>query len=159
MSRTAASSIQSLAREQFDRKLPELQAARDTFRLNTPAHGWIGVIRTLLGMSTHTLARRLKMAQPSLRALEKGELSGTITVASLKRLAQALDADFVYAIVPKKSVGETLHARARELARERVLPVAKSMQLEAQGLTAAQIERRVDEVARDLEQRPRGLWR
>jgi hypothetical protein len=85
--------------------------------------------------------------------------SGTVSLATLRRAAEALDADFVYAVIPRKTVRDTVRARARQLAEERVLPVAKSIQLEAQGLNSEQLERRIEELARDLETRPRELWR
>jgi hypothetical protein len=49
--------------------------------------------------------------------------------------------------------------RAKEVARQRVSPLAKSMALEEQGLTKAQTERQVEELARELEQKPELLWR
>jgi predicted DNA-binding mobile mystery protein A len=110
-------------------------------------------------MSSSALAKRLGIAHTGLLKLEKGERLGTVSLATLRRAAEALDADFVYAVVPRKALRLTVHARARQLAEERALPVAKSMQLENQGLSSEQIERRIEELARDLETRPRELWR
>ena len=90
---------------------------------------------------------------------EASERAGTITLASLRRAAAALDADFVYAIVPRKSLRQTISIRARELAHQRIAPVAHSMRLEAQGLSERELQDQVDELARDLERRPRELWR
>jgi HAMP domain-containing protein len=70
-----------------------------------------------------------------------------------------MDADFVYAIVPRKRLRETVAARAREVALQRIAPIAKSMALEEQGLSKKEIERQVDELARELEMRPDRLWR
>jgi predicted DNA-binding mobile mystery protein A len=151
--------VKSLNREQFDRDLPMLRKLGLELASRTPKTGWIRSIRTLLEMSSPSLARRLNIAHSGLLKLEKGELSGSITLASLRRVAAALDADFVYALVPRKSIGETVRTRAQEVARARVTPVAKSMQLEAQGLTAQQLERRVQDLALELENRPRELWR
>jgi len=78
---------------------------------------------------------------------------------SLPRVADALDADVVYALVPRASIKDAISTRARQIAKQRVGSVAKSMQLEAQGLTPKQIARQVDELARDLETRPKHLWR
>jgi predicted DNA-binding mobile mystery protein A len=110
-------------------------------------------------MSSSGLARRLHIAHTGLLKLEKGEVSGSITLSSLRRAADALDAELVYAIVPRKAVREVIRLRAREIARSRVAPIAKSMQLEAQGLTVEQLEQQVEALARDLEARPRELWR
>jgi predicted DNA-binding mobile mystery protein A len=151
--------LKSLVQEQFDRKLPLLQETARALAIQAPSSGWIRTIRQVLGMSSSALAKRLGIAHTGLLKLEKGERAGTVSLATLRRAADALDADFVYAIVPRKTVRDTLRARAQQLAQERVLPVAKSMQLEAQGLSVEQLKRRIDELAGDLERRPRELWR
>lgn len=152
-------SLKSLSTEQFDRALPALHDAAGSLSRATPTSGWIKALRTLLGMSSSSLARKLGIAHSGLLKLEKGELSGSISLRTLRRVANAMEADLVYAIVPRRPVAETIRARAREVARQRVASVAKSMQLEAQGLTSEQVERRVDDLARTLETRPRELWR
>lgn len=153
------SSLKSLSREQFDRALPNLQNAARNLLERMPASGWIKSLRTLLGMSSSSLAHKLGIAHSGLLKLEKGELSGSITLGSLRRVADAMNADVVYAIVPRRQVAEAIHDRARHIARERVTSVAKSMQLEAQGLNSKQFERQVEDLARALETRPRELWR
>jgi predicted DNA-binding mobile mystery protein A len=151
--------LKTFSQEQFDRKLPQLQKAARSLALEAPQSGWIRTIRQVLGMSSSALAKRLGIAHTGLLKLEKGERLGTVSLATLRRAAEALDADFVYAVVPRKALRLTVHARARQLAEARALPVAKSMQLENQGLSSEQIERRIEELARDLETRPRELWR
>jgi|ERR1700732_1060561 len=148
-----------LSASQIDRKLPALRGAAQTFARATSAAGWIRVLRESLGLTAAAFARRLKIAQQNVVKLENSERAGTITLASLRRAAAALDADFVYAIVPRKSLRETISARARELAQERVAPIAHSMRLEAQGLANRELQDQIEELARDLERRPRELWR
>jgi predicted DNA-binding mobile mystery protein A len=148
-----------LSASQIDRKLPALRSAAQTFARATSAAGWIRVLRESLGLTAAAFARRLKIAQQNVVKLENSERAGTITLASLRRAAAALDADFVYAIVPRKSLRETISARARELAQERVAPIAHSMRLEAQGLANRELQDQIEELARDLERRPRELWR
>lgn len=144
---------------QIDRKLPRLRKAADLFVASAPASGWIKAIRQSLGLTAAAFGRRLKVRQQSIDDLERSERAGTITLASLRRAAAALDADLVYAIVPRHRLRDAISARARQLARERIAPVAHSMRLEAQGLSEAEIAEQVDELARDLERRPRDLWR
>jgi predicted DNA-binding mobile mystery protein A len=151
--------LKTLSQEQFDRKLPQLQETARALATHAPSSGWIRTIRHVLSMSSSALAKRLGIAHTGLLKLEKGERMGTVSLATLRRAAEALDADFVYAIVPRKTVRDTVRARAQQLAQERILPVAKSMQLEAQGLSAEQLKRRIEELATDLETRPRELWR
>jgi predicted DNA-binding mobile mystery protein A len=101
----------------------------------------------------------MRLAQQSVVQLEKNERAGAITLASLRRAAEALDAEFFYAIIPRRPLREMISERAQQVARERVAPVAHSMQLEAQGLNHDELQERVMELARELERRPRDLWR
>ena len=66
-----------------------------------------------------------------------------------------MDADFVYAIVPRQPLRTTLGVRAREIAKGRLEPIAKSMALEEQGFTKDQLKRQIDELAQELEKKPK----
>jgi predicted DNA-binding mobile mystery protein A len=147
-----------LAATQLDRKLTVLRDGAVPFR-NAVGTGWIRTLRQALGLSAAALGRRMNLAQQSVAQLEENEKNGAITLASLRRVAEALDAELIYAIIPRKNVRDTISARAKELAKERVASVAQSMQLEAQGISDKELTERVTELARELEQRPRELWR
>ena len=151
-------SVIQTAREQFDRRFGDLRRAADAIRDVTPRAGWIRTVRTLLEMSNRSAAKRLRVSHPTLVNLEKSEESGTITLASLRKAAEALDADLVYAIVPRKKLGHMIGARSLEVAKEQVLPVAKSMSLEQQGVEDSQVRRRINALAEELQKNPRELW-
>jgi predicted DNA-binding mobile mystery protein A len=155
----ALSRTHLLSASQLDRKLPALRQAAAALARAAPTIGWIKALRQSLGLTTVAFARRLQVAQQTVVDLESSERAGTITLASLRRAADALDAQFVYALVPRKSLRRTLSERAHELARQRIAPVAHSMRLEAQGLTEKELAQQIDELARELELRPRELWR
>ena len=110
-------------------------------------------------MSTSALGRRLNLAQQSVVQLERNEKTETITLASLRRVAEALDADLVYAIIPRNNLRESISARSREIATERIAPIAQTMKLESQGLADNELKERIEELARELERHPRELWR
>lgn len=148
-----------LSASQIDRKLPQIREAASLLAASVPSTGWIRALRQSLGLTAVAFGRRLKVKQQSATELEDSERAGTISIASLRRAANALDADFVYAVVPRKNLRETIAARARQLAKERVAPIAHSMRLEAQGLSEKELSEQVEELARDLERRPRELWR
>jgi DNA-binding XRE family transcriptional regulator len=61
-----------------------------------PARPLIKALREALGMSTAQLAKRLGIKQPSLVALEQSQAKGTIELATLQRVAEALDCTLVY---------------------------------------------------------------
>src|SRR5579864_8310933 len=121
-----------------------------------PVRGWIKAIQEALGMSTSQLAVRLKIKQPSLVALEQSEAKGTIELATLRRVSEALDCTLVYALVPNKPLETTLRDRARAFGRRRRAPVEHSMLLEDQKVRAKDGEARLDEIVRETN--PRLFW-
>jgi predicted DNA-binding mobile mystery protein A len=121
-----------------------------------PVRGWIKAVREALGMTTAQLATRLGMKQPSVVALEQSEAKGTIELATLRRVAEALDCTLVYALVPNKPLEATIRDRARAFARRRLGPVEHSMLLEDQSVKGKDAEARLDEIVRETN--PRLFW-
>jgi predicted DNA-binding mobile mystery protein A len=78
----------------MDRTLPIGQVVR-------PAAGWLRTVRDSLGLTLADLARRLNVTPPAVRAFEKAEAEDRITLASLRRVAVAMECDLVYALVPR----------------------------------------------------------
>lgn len=125
-------------------------------RYSPPVKGWIRAIREALGMTAEQLAHRLKVTQPSVVQLEQSEIKGSIELATLRRVADALDCTLVYAFVPKKSLEETVRTRARNFIRRRRAPVEHSMLLEDQKVQGKAEEARLDEVIREMS--PSRFW-
>jgi predicted DNA-binding mobile mystery protein A len=121
-----------------------------------PVRGWVKAIREALGMSTSQLAKRAGVRQPSIVALEQSEAKGSIELATLRRIAEALDCKLVYALVPNKPLEQTVRDRARLFARRRLDPIEHSMALEDQKAPRRDTEALVDEVLRETN--PRRLW-
>ena len=141
------------ARVHLDERLKEF---RPVSRFTPPVKGWIRAIRDALGMTAEQLANRLGVKQPTLHKLEQSEVKGSIELATLRRVAAALDCTLVYAFVPKQSLEETVRARARSFTRRRFVPVEHSMLLEDQKVEGKAEEERVDEVLRET--RLSKLW-
>ena len=87
------------SRANLDGRFKEFGAVR---RYTAPARGWIKAVREALGMTTAQLAKRIGVKQPSVVAIEQSEAKGTIELATLRRVAEALDCTLVYAFVPNK---------------------------------------------------------
>ena len=121
---------QTLRRRQLDRLLAT-DASLGT--LNTPRQGWIHEIRNVLGMSAAQLAARMGVRQSTVAKMERTEQEETISLQSLRRVAEAMDCTLVYAFVPRKTLEETLLEQARWHARQMVSRVESTMALEAQG--------------------------
>lgn len=83
------------ARRQLDKHLSQEPYA-DVFA--RPPRGWIKAIREALGMTTKQLAQRLGVVQSRIVAIEKAEVSGSITLDSLERAAHAPDCRLVYTL-------------------------------------------------------------
>ncbi len=142
--------------EQIDATLRPLRESP----LSSPQRGWLRAIRTALGMTSGQLARRLQTSQSAVIEYEQREIAGTISLATLRRVAAAMDCDLVYALVPRRPLREVVERQAEDVARRKLASVAHSMKLEDQGVSDAAMERQVQELARKLiESRRRELWR
>jgi predicted DNA-binding mobile mystery protein A len=125
-------------------------------RYSPPVRGWIKAVREALGMTTAQLAQRLRMKQPSIVAIEQSEAKGTIELATLRRVAEALDCTLVYAFVPNKPLEAAVRDRARAFLRRRRGPVEHSMLLEDQAVEGTRSEARLEEIVRETN--PRLFW-
>jgi predicted DNA-binding mobile mystery protein A len=141
------------ARSHLDERFRDLGPAT---RYASPVRGWIKAVREALGMSTAQLAKRLGVKQPSVIALQQSEAKGTIELATLRRVAEALDCTLVYALVPNQPLEAIVRDRARTFVRRRREPVEHSMLLEDQQVTAKDAGARLDEIVRETN--PRLFW-
>ncbi len=145
--------LAAAGRAQLDERFRELGPAR---RYAPPVHGWIKAVRQALGMSMEQLANRLKIKQPSLVQLEQSEVKGTIELATLRRVAEALDCTLIYALVPNQPLETMIRDRARAFMRQRRAHVEHSMLLEDQKVPGKDADARLDELLRETN--PRLFW-
>jgi predicted DNA-binding mobile mystery protein A len=132
------------------------KALGPAIRYSSPVRGWIRAVREALGMTTAQLAKRLGVKQPSVVAIEQSEAKGTIELATLRRVAEALDCTLVYALVPNQPLDLAVRHRARAFLRRRRGPVEHSMLLEDQKVAGKDSEARIDEIVRETN--PRLFW-
>tara|TARA_R110001592_G_scaffold283546_1_gene551500 strand:+ start:5363 stop:5821 length:459 start_codon:yes stop_codon:yes gene_type:complete len=135
------------ARKALDSKVSNLPPLQ---KMQRPHKGWIKAVREALGMSSKQLAARLNVSPPRITALEKSELDETMTVASLRRTAEALDCALVYSFVPKDSFEEIVRRRARRIAAEVIGKVDHTMRLEAQNLRADKLDDEIENLAAQI---------
>jgi len=123
-----------------------------------PSGGWIRAIRSGLGMSIQQLASRIDIAKQSVARLEKNEVNDSITLKSLRKTAEALDCQLVYAFVPNRGgLKAIIEKQALLKAQEIVSAVDHTMQLEAQAVGNA--ADKIRETAEELAKRPNNkLW-
>lgn len=145
--------LAALSRLNLDSRFKQMPPAA---MFTPPVRGWIKAIREALGMSSAQLAKRLKVRQPSVASIEQSEARGTIQLATLRRVAEALDCTLVYALVPNKPLDTMVRERARKVGLQRLRSVEHTMSLENQAVAAKDFEPQLDAFIRDLN--PRALW-
>ncbi|MBD2550426.1 mobile mystery protein A [Microcystis elabens FACHB-917] len=118
---------------QMDAVLQE--AARHSLPPRPPA-GWLRAIREALGMTSAGLAARLEITASGLRKLEQAEAADAITLGTLRRVAEALDCDLQYALVPRRPLREMRRQQALRLAQQMQQRAGRTMALEAQRMDA-----------------------
>lgn len=136
--------IQRLRLTQVDRAVKHASAPP------RPSSGWIQAIRTALGMTTRQLAARLGVSQSTLAALEKSEANDKITLQSLRKVADALDCDLQYTLVPRSPLKKRVEERAEFVAHNRVERIWHSMRLEEQAPTAKVDKKEISRIQKSL---------
>jgi len=144
-----------LARKNLDKRLSPLRAAP----IATPSRGWTKAIREALGMTTRQLAGRMGVAPSRVTTIEKAEVTGAITLKTLRETAEALDCQFVYAFVPTKALDDILHDQAERKVRNELAHLNHTMRLENQAVNAEDLEGQKRRIVADyLAHFSRKLW-
>jgi predicted DNA-binding mobile mystery protein A len=143
--------------EQLDKKLEIFSVLK---KADMPPRGWINTIRTAMNMSLVQLAKRLKKTSVSVKEIEEREQNKTITLNKLMEVAEKLDLQFVYALLPKESsIERIIEKRALQVAREIVMRTSHSMKLEDQENNEERLQRAIKDRAEQIKQEmPKYLW-
>lgn len=122
--------FRNLRLNQLDRDLEPFLGTRSVSR---PKRGWLRAVRESLGITIREVARKLRKTPQTVAAFEKSEAADRITLQTLRRYAEAMDCELVYAIVPTgSSLVQLADTRAREKAERDVRAVEHTMALEEQ---------------------------
>jgi len=140
-------------------RVEQLQAALKAYEIlltkRAPSRGWLKEIREALGRTERQQAQRLGISGSTLHKSEQSEAEERISLGQLRKLADGLDCELVYALVPRRPLPEVVQDRAKQLAKEEVFGVAHTMGLEDQRPTDERIQK---QVARRAEELLRGKW-
>ncbi|EKE80645.1 mobile mystery protein A [Idiomarina xiamenensis 10-D-4] len=124
-----------------------------------PKQGWIRTVRTALGMSGAQLGERTGLSRNRISVLERKEADGDITLNQLRDLAEQLNCDLTYALVPRKSVEDMIDEQATRIAVESLESNTQNMFLEAQALDEQAKKRLFEQLKQQLiEAGGRALW-
>lgn len=128
--------FRQLRLEQTDRALQPFAGTRSVSR---PRRGWLRAVREALGITRQDVARAMRRFPQNVSFFEKSESADRITLQTLRRYAEAMDCQLVYAIVPKAgTLTEAVEERARKKAEKEVRAVEHTMALEDQATTGTE---------------------
>ena len=117
-------------RQELDEMLLVFRAARIAAG---ERNGWLRAVRQVTNIPVKEVARRMGVRKTEVYRLEKSEIESKIILGTLRRAAEALDCDLVYALAPRKGTLEELAAEqkaAREKEREAALEKVRTEEKE-----------------------------
>ena len=147
-------STQRQARRRLDDRY---EALRPLAGAERPNKGWIRAVRDALGMSSTELAARMGVSQQVVSEIERSERLATARLETLARAANAMECDLFYSLVPRRSLEETVRARARRKAVRHLDHVGHHGRLESQEVSTQEFAAQVEELTDWFADR-RGLW-
>lgn len=148
--------IKQIILDQYRSKIDQLI---DIKPISRPKEGWVRTLRKTLGMSSPQLATRLDVSKSQASQIERMEIEDRITLKQLRRVAEALNCDLVYALVPRQSIDNMIRERAKLKAEQLVSKTDIQMKLEAQQLSNEKLQEQVKfETERLVRDMPRDLW-
>jgi predicted DNA-binding mobile mystery protein A len=140
-------------------RLEQVQASvaaySDLTNRRPPARGWLKAIRESLGLTERQQADRVGITGSTLHKSESAEAEERITLGQLRKLAEGLDCELVYALVPRKPLTQVVEDRARSIALQEVSGVAHTMSLEDQRPATDRLRKQVEQRTAEL---LRGRW-
>lgn len=126
-------------REAILKAMPEMQVSP----------GWIRYTRTLFGLTLKALGELTGLSLSTVSQAEQREAEGKVTMDTLKKIAKAMDCEFVYAFVPKDNIEEFLLKKAKLKATKILQKANTHMALEDQEVDES-MEERVERLAQKL---------
>lgn len=129
-------------------------------RFDRIPQGWIRSSRTAIGMTLKQLASRLGFSVPAAKNFEMREVDEAITLASLRKIANAMEMDLVYYFKPKQdSLDDLLQIRAELKAKELMERSNYAMILENQEADNKNKSREYDRLITEIRnQKLSSLW-
>jgi predicted DNA-binding mobile mystery protein A len=113
-------------------------------RLTCPQIGWVKTIRETLGMNTRQLGSRCNVTSERIIKIEADEVEGRTTVATLEKIAEAMNCKLVYAFVPNSEMIEFIEKTAEEKARTQLMQTAHHMALEDQKVSVESMKDQIE---------------
>lgn len=100
------------------------RTAQQMADVTMPEKGWIATMRQALSMSAEQVAARKGVTRNAIYQAEHSEMEGAVSIKQMENLAAAMDARFVYAIVPNARIEELKYKQAMSKARIQIDEIA-----------------------------------
>jgi len=150
------STQKKLARKQLDETVKRFESLKT---VATPKKGWIRAIRDTLGMTGEQLAKRMNVNQQRVARIEQDEKLRKVTLNTMRSAAEAMDCIFVYCVVPRNSLEQTVRNQAKLVAKKRMTRSNQMMRLEKQELSENEKEKALEDLIDDItNEMPKSLW-
>ena len=152
------SSIQkTLIQKQMDELIQSFVSGKQNARTSA---GWIQSARLALGMSLRQLAERVGVSVSALTNFEKREQADSVSLATLKKVANAMDMELVYYFKSKDgSIKNAIEKQARKKAQEILNQSNQTMKLEDQETNSSSQELELERLTKDIMSKmPQNIW-
>lgn len=150
------STQKKLARNQLDETVKRFEPLKI---VAAPQKGWIRAIRDTLGMTGEQLANRMNVNQQRVARIEQDEKLGKVTLNTMRGAAEAMDCVFVYCVIPRSSLEQTVRNQAKLVAKKRMSRSNQMMRLEKQELSENEKEKALEDLIHDVtNEMPKSLW-
>jgi len=125
--------MQAKEKEKLLRKLDaEMRTFRRAAKEVNPTNGLLWAVRTALRIPVKEIAEKLEVKRCAVFELEASEVRNSISLRALTRMAEAMECQVVYGIVPK--YGKTMEGLAEERHWRKGLEKSREQKSREQGL-------------------------
>lgn len=117
-----------IAKEAREQMRQRMEDALHGYRLGRAAAGeiesWVRAVRQAVGMPAIEFARRMGVQEREVYRMERAEAKSRIELGSLRRAAEALDCELIYALTPRKGTLAEM-AAAHQAEHEEAIDIAR----------------------------------
>ena len=139
--------MKKLVQVQIEKKLNNIKMFSESAK---GVSSWIRYIRSAYGMSIRQLAKRVELSKTAVHRLEKNEATGAIKLSSLYKIAENLNCELVYALVPRTSLSEVLREQALKKAYAVLKVSHREMEMEDQAVNQNELKVQAEILAENL---------
>ena len=114
-------------------KAKQLEKSLSSFsKILRPKKGWVRTMRETLGMNARQLGERCNVSAERIIKIEADELLGKPTIATLEKMAAAMNCRLVYGFIPNSDLIQLIEQTALTKAINQLKRTSHSMSLEDQ---------------------------